>query len=157
MEKEGGEMRGKTMLVDLTVALTPEEVHERSRQLSQSVETLGELEVQVEEVKTTAKEQVKFLTHELMKVRLMVDRLASAVRDEQEVRPVPCTEQLDGTRVLVVRNDTREIVTVRQATEAERQMGLDLEVGKVIGDDSGQDLGKPEVEVPNAHGSGEGA
>lgn len=104
----------RTFNKELRCKLTTEEVTERARQFGIKHKEHKELE---ETVKQKKREMGVTLTNS---EKEMV-RLADAVRDREELRPVECYDEVIRGEYLIKRVDTDEIVDRRPATPAEAQ------------------------------------
>lgn len=107
----------KTISKELPCKLTQEEQARYGQMLSSKVR---ERDLIDEERKSTAAEygaRIKGTTSE-------ISRIAAALDKGEEIRPVDCHWQFHAGTMQLVRVDTGAVVTVRPATQEERQLSL---------------------------------
>ncbi len=109
----------RTFTKDLPVKLTVDEVVKYAELAASKLHLQGEVE---EKRKTVNKEFASTIA------TLINDqqRLARAISDHEELRPVLCFERFHAGTIEVVRKDTNEVVDFRAATTADLQTSLPL-------------------------------
>jgi hypothetical protein len=117
---------------DLPVPLTDAEILLKSDQLATKLTERNEMELERKGANKDMKEQIA-------RVEENIDLLRREVKHRQEVRPVPCHEDMDHQRKMValIRSDTGELVSTRAMTESERQVRLFEPTGKTVKDATG--------------------
>jgi hypothetical protein len=112
-------MAAKTVVQRLRCKL---DARERLTKVDELTRLMGELD-EAERAKAAATQRFGTLIKEL---KMRVTEVAFDVRDETEVRPVECVERGNFANLTVelVRTDTREVVSTRAMSDAERQGDL---------------------------------
>lgn len=119
--------------LELPVTLNAEQVAEKGRELASVTLRAAKVESKMEEVKETARAEVKALKEKLSDIRGEVKSLARSVRKMEVVQPVMVEARVfdDNSKVDVVRLDTEEVVETRALTEADRQMEIDEVLARI--------------------------
>ena len=111
-----------TIIRELECKLTQKEWRERARRLAQSPVERAGLETEAKRVASEYKTKIGKLEEEER-------RLASAVREGVEYRDVACHEEkrLEQNAMVLLRDDTGEVVEERPMDYSDRQAELDLD------------------------------
>lgn len=113
--------------LDLPIKLDEMQIAAKARVLAKIALKAAGLEVEIEDVRSVAREQIKSLREDLIAMRKELSNLARAIRKAEEIVPVKVEARVaeDNSRVDVVRLDTGEVVETRALTEEDRQMQID--------------------------------
>ncbi len=110
-------------MTKFTNELTDAETADAARELAKANARRAAIEQQKKEVDSQLKGEIEAQN-------TVIQRLATLINTGHEFRNVECTVILDkpeAGKKTIVRNDTGEEVSIKPMTDADRQMGLDLE------------------------------
>lgn len=109
----------RTFTRDLPVKLAPDELLKYGELAAGKLHHQGELEEKRKTVNKDFAAQISTLMNDQQ-------RLARAITDREELRPVLCFERFHAGTIQVIRKDTNEVVDFRAATTADLQTSLPL-------------------------------
>ncbi len=107
--------------------LSSDEIQEREGRLVVQTQERGEREEALDHWKTKKRDEQKLYEGEIMSLAAKLTRLAKAISEKEEARPVGVRHFLKDANVTTVRMDTGEVVTERPATPEELQRPLPTE------------------------------
>lgn len=115
-------IKKELVIRNLPVALTTEQLEEKSERLTGAILEIRRLEEDKRDYNAKIKEQIEGQ-------RAILSTLTGIVHDRQEFSDVECTAVIDyeSGRVVVHRNDNGEEIENREIAELERQMELGIE------------------------------